>query len=287
MAAARALACLGMLAPLAPRGALAQDPVEHLSCYEAGDGWGCRPCSEWGASYYQDNAAQNTGCKLCAARYMVELNAQPAVAVAPNDDTTAMSFADKTITVASVNSMLAPGNHVLIQRSGSGDGCNNGAAGAYKIAAIDGNIITLSTSQGGAWAAQLGPWTADPTVPSDCTISRPGPAPIDCQPCGGFVAFDEDPAAFLASSQAWTMPYLGKIDFDQNPLTPCQSCPRASGGYTPLAYTGPAPLPCPLCEIGKTDGDDDPATDCEDCEAGTYSRESFLWPVLPALRTAP
>ena len=101
------------------------------------------------------------------------------------------------------------------------------------------------------------------------------------------MAFDEDPAAFLASSQAWTMPYLGKIDFDQNPLTPCQSCPRASGGYTPLAYTGPAPLPCPLCEIGKTDGDDDPATDCEDCEAGTYSRESFLWPVLPALRTAP
>jgi hypothetical protein len=115
-------------------------------------------------------------------------------------------------------------------------------------------------------------WTANPTTPADCVMSRPGPGRTDCNPCGGTVPHTDDPQEFLSSSSGHTMPFLGRTDLDQDPTTPCAAC-GVRGRYAPLAYHNPLASfnICPDCESGTMDGDNNAATACEPCDAGTYA----------------
>jgi hypothetical protein len=264
------LCVLGSLAQAPGRGCAQVVPATHLSCYDDGSGVGCVPC---GVLQYQDEPDHDEPCKTCSSGSTLEWNAQPSTAIGPNADTVAMVLSDREIVVGALAAGYSEGDTVSIMNDGGG--CDNGAAGVYKIESIDlgRNAVVLTTSSGAAWPSGVD-WSADPSNAAHCTLERPGPGYTACYPCGGFVAWDADPDDFLASANMLDKPYIGMTDLDQNPRTPCTPC-TVRGTYAPLGHhmAGQSANRCIDCESGKTDGDNDPRTECEPCEAGTYAPE--------------
>ena len=270
-AAAAAAVALLWQAPPAARAQVT--PATHLSCYDARDGAGCVPCSAQSVYHYQDQPDRDQPCQICMQGNQLEWNAQPISAIAPNSDTVAMVFADRSIEVGALDARFVAGNMVSIMPL-AGGGCDNGAPGVYLIESVIGNVVRLMTPLGTQWPAGVS-WTADPTDATHCTIERPGQGRTGCSPCGGFVAWDEDADAYLAQAATGIIldkPYIGKTDFDQDPTTVCVAC-TVRGRYAPLGHVNAASSynTCLDCESGKMDGDNDARTGCEPCDAGTYA----------------